>query len=144
MLFNSLTFAVFLTLTLLLYRLLPGWGARRNLLLAASYAFYGAWSPPFVLLLAFSTVLDWLLARRMGREPDAQRRRRWLLLSLLANLGLLGYFKYGGFLQDNCRALLHSLGVDYSPPQWSIVLPVGISFYTFQTLSYPLRGLLCL
>ena len=136
MLFNSLTFAVFLTLTLLLYRLLPGWGARRNLLLAASYAFYGAWSPPFVLLLAFSTVLDWLLARRMGREPDARRRHRWLLLSLLANLGLLGYFKYGGFLQENCRALLQGLGIDYAPPQWSIVLPVGISFYTFQTLSY--------
>lgn len=136
MLFNSLTFAVFLMLALLLYRLLPGWGARRNLLLLASYLFYAAWSPPFALLLAFSTLLDWLLARRMGREPEAQRRRRWLMLSLLANLGLLGYFKYGEFLQDNFRLLLQAFAIDYAPPQWSIVLPVGISFYTFQTLSY--------
>lgn len=136
MLFNSLTFAVFLALTLLLYRLLPGWGARRNLLLVASYLFYGAWSPPFVLLLAFSTGLDWWLARRMGREDSAAGRRRWLLLSLVSNLGLLGYFKYGEFLLQNFRGLLLAAGIDYAPPGWSIVLPVGISFYTFQTLSY--------
>lgn len=136
MLFNSLTFAVFFAITLALHAALRGWGARRNLLLVASYLFYGAWSPPFVLLLALSTGLDWWLARRIARESGEQVRRRWLWISLGCNLGLLGWFKYGGFLQENCRALLHALGVEWMPPAWNVVLPVGISFYTFQSLSY--------
>jgi len=135
-LFNSLTFLVFFAVVFTLYRVLPGWGLRKNLLLGASYIFYGSWNPPFALLLLLSTLIDWWLAGRMGREQNQARRRLWLTISLVANLGFLGFFKYGQFLLDNTVALLALVGVDYKPANMGILLPVGISFYTFHTLSY--------
>lgn len=138
MIFNSLTFVVFFTVVLTTYWALPGWGARKNLLLAASYLFYAAWNPPFVLLLVLSTVVDYFAAARMAATPHAGARRAWLGVSLAANLGLLGFFKYGNFLLENFTALLALGGVTYVAPKLSIILPVGISFYTFQTLSYTL------
>jgi alginate O-acetyltransferase complex protein AlgI len=134
-LFNSLTFLIFFAVVLAVYYGLRAWPARKAWLLAASYAFYGAWSPPFALLLAASSVFDWWLGHRID-AAEGRRRRFWLVASLASNLGLLGYFKYGDFLLDNFVAFAATLGVHYAPPDWDIVLPVGISFYTFQSLSY--------
>jgi alginate O-acetyltransferase complex protein AlgI len=135
-LFNSLSFLVFFSIVLPLYLLVRGWGAKRNLLLVASYVFYAAWNPAYVAILAFSTGVDWWLARRLSLEERPGRRKALLVTSLVANLGLLAFFKYGDFALHNLQALLAVLGVSYAPPGWSIVLPVGISFYTFASLSY--------
>jgi alginate O-acetyltransferase complex protein AlgI len=137
-LFNSLTFVVFFALVLGGYWTLRSWGARKNLLLVASYVFYGAWNPPFVLLLVLSTIIDYVAGARMAAAGDKAQRRLWLVVSLVANLGILGYFKYGQFLLENFQALLALAGITYVPPALDIVLPVGISFYTFQTMSYSL------
>lgn len=136
MLFNSLTFLVFFLAVFALHHVLPGWTQRKQLLLVASYLFYAAWHPPYALILFFSTTLDWWLARRIFRSELPLHRRRWLLLSLVANLGLLGFFKYGGFLLENFELALGVLGMSYQRPAWNIVLPIGISFYTFASLSY--------
>lgn len=136
MLFNSFSFCVFLAVVLLVTRAIPGWGARKFALLVSSYLFYAAWNPPFVLLLWLSTSVDWILANQIANADRPSRRKTLLLLSLAANLGLLGYFKYGGFLLENLEALLGAFGGDWSSPAASIILPVGISFYTFQTLSF--------
>ena len=138
MLFNSLTFVVFFALVLLLHNLPLGWRAKKVNLLLASYLFYAAWNPPFVVLLWISTGIDWWVARALDRTEDRSRRRGLLLVSLAANLGILGYFKYGGFLLENFTALLASAGVNYQAAAPSIILPVGISFYTFQTMAYSL------
>lgn len=134
--FDSLTFVVFFALVLALYALLRGNAPKKNLLLVSSYLFYMAWSPVFVLLLMATTAVDWAIARRMDIEQRETVRRRWLMASLVSNLGVLGYFKYGGFLQENTRLLFEAAGIGWQPAQWDIVLPVGISFYTFQSLSY--------
>ena len=136
MLFNSLTFLVFFVLVFTLHRLMPGWSAKKLLLLVASYVFYAAWNPPYVVILLFSTTLDWWLARLVWKSQDPRRRRLLLTVSLVANLSLLGFFKYGNFLLGNTRLLLGAFGVHYEPPPFDIVLPIGISFYTFASLSY--------
>lgn len=136
MLFNSLTFLVFFAVVFTLHRLMPGWSAKKLLLLVASYVFYGAWNPPYVAILWFSTTLDWWLARLVWKSESPHRRRLLLTLSLVANLALLSFFKYGNFLLDNTHLLLAAIGVHYQPPPLDIVLPIGISFYTFASLSY--------
>lgn len=138
MVFNSLTFAVFFACVLVLHNLPLGWTTKKINLLIASYLFYAAWNPPFVVLLWVSTVVDWWAAKKLVNAENPHARRAWLLLSLVVNLGMLGYFKYGGFLMENFAALMQSAGVAYQPPRLDIVLPVGISFYTFATLSYTL------
>jgi D-alanyl-lipoteichoic acid acyltransferase DltB (MBOAT superfamily) len=138
LLFNSLTFLVFFAIVLVLHALPFSWKVKKTNLLLASYVFYGAWNPPFVVLVWLSTVLDWYVAKWLDRE-ERPMRRRWLLgLSLAGNLGILGYFKYGEFLLENWQGLMATAGIAYVPPEWSIVLPVGISFYTFQTMAYSL------
>ena len=138
MLFNSLTFVVFFAVVLALHYLPFAWRVKKINLLLASYLFYAAWNPPFVLLLWLSTLVDWFAARAIYREQRRSRRRAWLILSLGVNLGILGFFKYGDFLLENWQALMATVGIDYQPAAWSIVLPIGISFYTFQTMSYSL------
>lgn len=138
MVFNSLTFAVFFACVLVLHHLPLGWTTKKVNLLIASYLFYAAWNPPFVVLLWISTVVDWWAAKKLVSAENPHARRAWMLLSVVVNLGMLGYFKYGGFLMENFAVLMQSLGVAYQPPQLDIVLPVGISFYTFATLSYTL------
>ena len=138
MVFNSLTFLVFFAIVLVLHRLPFPWTTKKFNLLVASYVFYAAWNPPFVLLLWISTAIDWVAARRVYEAQTLSRRRAWLVLSLAANLGFLGFFKYGEFLLQNWQALMSAVGVVYVPPAWDIVLPVGISFYTFQTMAYTL------
>ena len=138
MVFNSLTFVVFFTVLLLLHRMPFSWTTKKVNLLIASYLFYAAWNPPFVILLWISTLVDWLVARRLYESTRVARRRAWLLISLAVNLGFLAFFKYGEFLLANWQALMATVGVTWVPPEWNIILPVGISFYTFQTLSYTL------
>jgi len=138
MVFNSLTFAVFFACVLAMHNLPLSWTTKKLNLLIASYLFYAAWNPPFVILLWISTVVDWWAARALVHAERPAVRRSWMLLSMVANLGMLGFFKYGQFLLENFTALLHALGIAYQPPHYAIVLPVGISFYTFATMSYTL------
>jgi len=138
MVFNSLTFVVFFACVLALHSLPLPWTTRKINLLVASYLFYAAWNPPFVILLWISTVVDWWAAKKLVTVQGAPARRAWMLLSVIANLGMLGYFKYGEFLAQNFATLMSSVGVAWQPPQLDIVLPVGISFYTFATMSYTL------
>ena len=138
MVFNTLTFVVFFAIVVALHALPFGWTTRKVNLLIASYIFYAAWNPPFILLLWISTVVDWYAAQGLVRAQRPSARRAWMLLSVVANLGMLLYFKYGTFLLNNFTALMASVGVDYHAPQTDIVLPVGSSFYTFATMSYTL------
>ena len=137
MLFNSLTFVVFFVLVTSTYWMLRSWEARKNLLLVASYVFYGAWNPPFALLLFATTTLDYWLGAQIAQAP-AQSRKVWLVASVAVNLSMLGFFKYGNFLLENFQWLLARIGVTYHPPHLDIFLPIGISFYTFHSLSYTL------
>jgi alginate O-acetyltransferase complex protein AlgI len=139
--FNSLTFLVFFGVLLALHHLpFLSWTAKKVVLLAASYVFYAAWNPPFILLLWASTVVDWFIARGIFASRDRSRavRRSWLVISVAVNIGFIGFFKYGEFLLQNWQALMQAFGVVWVAPEWGIVLPVGISFYTFVTLSYTL------
>ncbi len=136
MLFNSLTFVVFFIIVLALHHLPIGWKAKKFNLLIASYLFYAAWNPPLILLLWISTLLDWFCGKGMAHFECKIRRRLLLVLSLVGNLGMLGYFKYGGFLLENFVYAAGKYGVEFHPAAPSIILPVGISFYTFQTLTY--------
>jgi len=138
MVFNSLTFIVFFACVLALHSLPLPWRVKKFNLLIASYLFYSAWNPPFVILLWVSTVVDWYAAQGLVKARRQAARHAWMLLSVIANLGMLGYFKYGQFLLDSFSALLSSFGVVYQPAHYDIVLPVGISFYTFATMSYTL------
>lgn len=134
--FDSFTFLLFFALVLAVAALVRGWGARKNLLLLASYVFYGAWSPAFTLLLAGASVLDWFLARRIHDAETRLRRRSWLAASIALNIGTLALFKYGPFLHANLANALAALGIRIEPWSLGLVLPVGISFYTFQSMSY--------
>jgi alginate O-acetyltransferase complex protein AlgI len=138
MVFNSLAFAAFFAIVLILHSLPFSWTTRKVNLLIASYLFYAAWNPPFVILLWISTIVDWYAAQKLVHTETAIARRAWMLLSVVANLGMLGYFKYGTFMLENFSALMAVLGVQYHAPAFDIVLPVGISFYTFATMSYTL------
>jgi len=136
MLFNSYTFLVFFTLVLGMYSLPVTWRFKKGMLLSASYIFYAAWNPPFTILLVISTVTDWFFGRWMYASKSTCVRK-WLLAGTLSvNLGLLVFFKYSNFILENLVFLLQSVGVNYAPAAPSIILPMGISFYTFQTLSY--------
>lgn len=136
MLFNSLGFLSFFIVILLLHNLPFPWRMKKLNLLLASYFFYAAWNPPFILLLWVSTVVDWVTGGKLHKEIRPGRRKAWLAFSLVANLSLLGYFKYGGFLLESFADLMNAIGWAFQPRAPDIVLPVGISFYTFQTLSY--------
>ena len=138
MVFNSYTFIVFFAVVLFLHNLPLSWTFKKINLLLASYLFYAVWSPPFLLILIFSTILDFIVGKYLHSETRLSRRRFLLTLSLLGNLGVLGYYKYGGFLMENFSLLMASLGMEYQPMNSDIILPIGISFYTFQTLSYSL------
>jgi alginate O-acetyltransferase complex protein AlgI len=137
MLFNSLGFLVFLIVVLVLYHVkwIP-WIHKKAMVLIASYLFYGLWNPPLVLLLWISTAVDWAAGNQLSREENPRKRKLWLMLSMGFNLGFLGFFKYGDFFLENFVALLNMLGMDFQARPMDIILPMGISFYTFQTMSY--------
>ena len=135
MLFNSLVFIAFMAVVLAVYPRLRFRG-QNVFLLIASYYFYGSWDWRFTSLLALSTVIDFVAGKRIHTSADPAVRKRFLLLSVAANLGILGFFKYYNFFADSLAALLGGMGFDPHLPILRIVLPVGISFYTFQTMSY--------
>lgn len=136
MLFNSHAFGLFFAVVLCLFGLPLGWTARKVILLISSYLFYAAWNPPFVLLLVAVSILDFQLSRAIYRSEDPGRRKLLLAISLAVNFGALIFFKYGNFLISNTRLLGSWLGVTLPDYAFSVVLPLGISFYTFETVSY--------
>jgi alginate O-acetyltransferase complex protein AlgI len=136
--FNTYTFFAFFAVLLIVHYSLRNWKAQKINLLTASYLFYSAWNPVFVLLLILSTVCDWYIAKKIFNSNHQKKRKSYLVFSLLLNLGLLSYFKYGGFFLENSIYVLSLMGVVFKPVDIDIILPVGISFYTFQTLSYSL------
>lgn len=135
MLFNSYIFLSFMAVVYALYLVLRP-RQQNAMLLVASYIFYGAWDWRFCSLLLLSTVVDYVVAHRIAASNLAGRRKAWLMGSLVANLGILFGFKYFGFFYDSLVALGAWFGLDLDTLSLRIILPVGISFYTFQTLSY--------
>src|SRR5687768_8187026 len=109
MLFNSYTFIIFFVIVLLLHQLPIAWKVKKVNLLLASYLFYAVWNPPFIILLWISTLIDYFVGKRLYAEENRSRRKILLLVSLVGNLGMLGYFKYGTFLLDNFVALMSAL-----------------------------------
>ncbi|MHC4842019.1 MAG: MBOAT family O-acyltransferase [Planctomycetota bacterium] len=136
MIFTQPSFFVFFVMVFVLSRLAKSWTLRKLLLLAASYVFYATWNPPFVLLIMFSTLVDYFAALGMQKYTKASIRKLLMVLSLIANLGLLATFKYASFLADNFVLFAGQAGWEVELTPFSLILPVGISFYTFQSLSY--------
>jgi alginate O-acetyltransferase complex protein AlgI len=136
--FASLEFALFFVVVLALRRWTKTASKDRWLLLAASYLFYLASGLYGVLLLVFTSVVDFQVARRMAPVEDPAVRRRWLFVSLASNLGVLASFKYANFVTDNINAVLGALGAHISAPHSSLILPIGISYFTFAGISYVL------
>ena len=101
--------------------------------MAASYFFYACFNPLYLILIGYSTLVDYTVVARMAKSP---RRKMWLSVSIVNNIGLLGFFKYAGFITENINALLSSLNVSYAIPEPGFILPIGISFYVFQSMSY--------
>lgn len=131
----SIEYVILFVVTIALYYALPH-KFRWILLLAASYTFYMFWKPSFIVLLLASTGVDYFAAIKMSQTSEKKKRRKFLYLSLLVNLGLLGFFKYFGMLDSAVSSLFASIGIQYGGTGWNILLPIGISFYTFQTLGY--------
>ena len=135
MLFNSLTFLIFFPIVIVLYFALPHrW--RWMLLLGASYYFYMSWRPEYALLLLTSTLIDYYAALQMDKCARQSQKRKFLALSLIGNLGLLIAFKYFNFMSENFNLLFTAVNIHYHFPELKVLLPVGISFYTFQTIGY--------
>lgn len=135
MVFNSMEFALFLPIVWVIYWRL----SRRNqnvLLLVSSLIFYGAWDHRFLYLLVFSIVIDYVVGLRLEAANEESQRKKLLALSVVTQIGLLAVFKYYGFFVDSAARLLENVGFHPDPPVLKLLLPIGISFYTFHTLSY--------
>ncbi len=137
MLFNTLQFAVFFAVVLALYFSLKHRGQNR-MLIVASYFFYACWDWRFLSLIFISTAVDFYVGKLLHETPDQRRRKVILCWSILFNLGFLAIFKYYGFFAESLRSLMQTLGYTPSFATLTVVLPVGISFYTFQSMSYTL------
>ena len=135
MIFNSVTFIIFLFIVVILYWSLPS-KSRQLLLFASSLIFYGFWRYEYTLLMLVSAINDYYISLLIYKTKDLKKRKQLLLFSLFVNLGLLFYFKYLLFFADNAISLINIFGFSVPPPSFSIILPLGISFYTFQTISY--------
>lgn len=135
MIFNSITYLVFLALAICLFWLLPK-RPRLWMIFISSLTFYGFWRSEFLLVMLASAATDYFVAMRIEATEVLQRRRAWLCLSLSVNLGLLFYFKYLLFVVDNATVVMRFFGAEVQSPVLNIVLPLGISFYTFETISY--------
>ncbi len=138
MLFNSLDFALFLPVVFIIYWFLVNKNLKlQNLFIVfSSYLFYGWWDYRFLSLILFSTIVDYLVGLSLSNQENPARRKILLWVSIAVNLGFLGFFKYYNFFLDNFIDAFSLLGFKFSATSLSIILPVGISFYTFQTLSY--------
>ena len=138
MLFNSIDFAIFLPIVFILYWFETNKNLKlQNLLIVvASYTFYGWWDWRFLSLIFFSTIVDYTIGRKLKIEENKIKRKALLWTSILVNLGFLGFFKYYNFFLDNFISVFSFFGTELKANSLNIILPVGISFYTFQTLSY--------
>lgn len=138
MLFNSFDFAVFLPIVFILYWFVTNRSLKIQnfLLVVASYVFYGWWDWRFLSLIFLSSVIDYTISILLDKEDKVLQRKILLGISIGMNLGLLGFFKYYNFFLDNFIAAFTFFGKEFNPKSLNIVLPVGISFYTFQTMSY--------
>jgi alginate O-acetyltransferase complex protein AlgI len=138
MLFNSIDFAIFLPIVFVLYWFVANKSLRlqNGLLVISSYLFYGWWDWRFLSLIIFSSVVDYWIGRLLIDTDNQIKRKTLLWISIIINLGLLGFFKYYNFFLDNVITAFSFFGVGISGRSLNIILPVGISFYTFQTLSY--------
>ena len=137
MLFNSLEYLIFLPVVFIIYWLLKNSYKKQNiLLLISSYIFYGWWDYRFLSLIIFSSFLDYFVGQKIEAAIGDKNKKRWLLVSLFSNLGLLGVFKYYNFFADSFASTMSNIGWEVNDLTLNIILPVGISFYTFQTLSY--------
>ncbi|MFD0933331.1 MBOAT family O-acyltransferase [Psychroflexus salinarum] len=138
MLFNSLDFAIFLPIVFILYWFVLGKNIKgQNLLLAlSSYVFYAWWDWRFLSLILFSSLVDYFVGLQLSKTDDQNKRKLLLWISVLVNLGFLGFFKYFNFFIENFSGAFSLLGYEIPTTSLNIILPVGISFYTFQTLSY--------
>ena len=135
MLFNSIQFLIFLPLVVLLYYAIP-YKYRWVMLLVASYYFYMCWKPEYLILIIVSTLIDYYVGLKMGQTEKKRDKKIYLFISLVVNLGLLFAFKYFNFFNESFRSLYQVFDITYHVPSLKVLLPVGISFYTFQTLSY--------
>jgi alginate O-acetyltransferase complex protein AlgI len=136
LLFDTPIYFLFLALVVFFYWRLT-WRRQNVFLLCASYFFYGWWDWRFLLLMIFSTIIDYLIAQRISEEANGTRRRTLLIVSLCVNFGLLGFFKYCNFFVDSFATMLNTVGVHHVPMVLlKIILPPGISFYTFQEVAY--------
>jgi D-alanyl-lipoteichoic acid acyltransferase DltB (MBOAT superfamily) len=138
MLFNSFDFAIFLPIVFIIYWFIVNKSLKLQnfFLLSASYVFYGWWDWRFLSLIVLSTIVDFYIDKSLKGEENLKRRKLLLCLSLAVNLGFLGFFKYFDFFVDNFKTAFSFFGVELNGASLNIILPVGISFYTFQTLSY--------
>ena len=138
MLFNSIEFAIYLPIVFLFYWFIVNKNLKTQnaFLVTASYIFYGWWDWRFLSLIIFSSLVDYLVGIGLSKTETPTRRRLLLLASIIVNLGFLGFFKYFNFFAENFSAAFTLFGQSFDPERLNIVLPVGISFYTFQTLSY--------
>jgi len=136
MLFNSFQFLVFLPVVFLLYGLLQTKKQQNIFILLSSYFFYGWWDWRFLSLIILSSCIDYWSAKKMQETNAPSARSGFLALSMIGNLGMLGFFKYFNFFSSSLQQALDSINVSYTPLALNIILPVGISFYTFQTMSY--------
>lgn len=138
MLFNSIDFAIFLPLVFTLYWFVTNKNLKlqNSLIVGASYIFYGWWDWRFLSLILFSSMVDYFVGIKLKNENNESRRKALLYLSIAVNIGFLGFFKYYNFFSDNFVTAFTFFGADIEANSLNIVLPVGISFYTFQTLSY--------
>ena len=138
MLFNSIEFAIFLPIVFVLYWFVfkKNLKAQNFFLLIVSYIFYGWWDWRFLSLILFSSIVDFVVGVQLGKRDKALHRKLLLLTSILVNLGFLGFFKYYNFFVENFVDAFRFFGREFSASSLNIILPVGISFYTFQTLSY--------
>ena len=138
MLFNSIDFAIFLPIVFILYWFVTNKNLKLQnfLIVAASYLFYGWWDWRFLSLILFSTIVDFTVGQKLRKEENQLKRKVLLWTSILVNLGFLGFFKYYNFFLDNFITAFSFFGQNIQANSLNIILPVGISFYTFQTLSY--------
>ncbi|SFT85860.1 D-alanyl-lipoteichoic acid acyltransferase DltB, MBOAT superfamily [Algoriphagus locisalis] len=138
MLFNSIDFAIFLPIVFILYWFVVNKNLKSQnfLLVSASLLFYGWWDWRFLSLILFSTLVDYTIGRHLGSEENKTKRKFLLWISIITNLGFLGFFKYHNFFLENFISTFSFFGIAIQATSLNIILPVGISFYTFQTLSY--------
>lgn len=139
MIFTSFEYILFFAVVLLVRSCLHSFTAEKWFLLAASYAFYMSWSIPCGLLILATSLIDYFVGVGLGRIENKRKRKILLILSILANLGVLGYFKYTNFLLANVHGIVNWLGYHLDPLHYDILLPAGISFFTFQSMTYTIE-----